>query len=103
MSANNAVVRRLNEGLLMNRKMIAIYECYRFNWCFSGFFSGWKSRIFETSGCFIVFISAFLGVVIGIASLLFYPVWRLIVEPIIAGLNANEKNIRNLKRINDAA
>jgi len=88
---------------IMNRKIHAIYQCYKFNWCLSGFFSGWKSRIFETFGCFIVCVSALAGVVVGISSLLFYPVWRLIVEPIIAGINADDKHIRNIKRINDAA
>lgn len=89
----------MNEAQRSECRVERLVICFRYAWCWLGFWRGWYH---EAKGVPMLAWLGLVGVVaaaIQIVSVVFFPVWRLLVEPIKVGLTCTATQAENLKRI----
>jgi len=76
-----------------------IVICLRWAWCWQGFWRGWWN---EVKGLALIAwhaAVAITGIFIQIFSIVFFPLWRLLIEPVSHGVKLNDKGAGNLEKI----
>ena len=76
-----------------------VFICFRYAWCWSGFWRGWWNTLVTTFACLWLGLAAVFAVLLQVVSFCGFPVWRLLIEPIKIGLTCTDTQAKNLKNI----
>ena len=82
-----------------SKRMRVIALCYGWAWCWSGFWNGWRNEAKGVLAMVWMALLGFVGALIQTAYVVIYPVWRLLIEPLKAGLTLNERQAENLRKV----
>jgi len=83
----------------MKDKLKRIAVCFKWSWHWTGFWRGWWHKTLTLATLAWVLTYTLLSLLITLCEFIFYPAFRLFIEPVLFGLKIDNRQAERMNKV----